>query len=562
LTVSAAPEADLDPYPLAAITTPTGGPEAYLDAGARATATTDTGKPSDTIDQAAHQLVRNEPGWSGAFGEPFTVTYAYRASAPAQMPSDTGGFERFNAAQIAQTELALRAWSDVANIKFVRVGSGTSGDGAYSNDATILMGDYTTGESGAAAFTYFPGSTASTASAGDMWVNATQAYNTSPTMGNYGGSVLVHELGHAIGLQHPSDYDAASGASFTYAADASYYEDDRQYTVMSYFSESDTGADYGGLFPAAPQLDDIAADQLLYGPNMATRTGDTVYGFHANADEPWFIASSSSSKLIFAVWDAGGRDTFDFSGYGQNQLIDLRAGNFSNVGGLIGNVAIAQNVTIENAVGGSGADVIHGNGADNSLLGGAGADTLDGGFAGNDTMFGGDGGDSIAGGPGFDQINGNGGADTIDGGAGGNDWLLGGQGDDLITAHSGSPIENGNIGADTIIGGDGANFLRGGQGADSLVGGPGADQISGDMGGDTMTGGPGADIFQFSPGAGHDRITDFNPGEGDRIELHGVATYSLSQNGADAVVSYGSGDTIVLAGVDSAKIPSGSILLA
>ena len=51
--------------------------------------------------------------------------------------------------------------------------------------------------------------------------------------GNYGGTTLIHELGHAIGLGDLSSYDAAADAVITYASDASYYEDDRQYTVMS-----------------------------------------------------------------------------------------------------------------------------------------------------------------------------------------------------------------------------------------------------------------------------------------------------------------------------------------
>jgi serralysin len=335
-------------------------PQSFLDADARAGVVAENGKLSYSIDQAATQLLRDDDTWS-SMGQAFTVTYAYRASAPTTMPSDTGGFQQFNAAQINETELAIKAWEDVANIHFVRIGSGTAGFAAYSNSAAILFGDYTTGETGSAAFTYFPGSTAASSSAGDVWVNGTLSYNLNPTVGNYGGMTLVHEIGHAIGLEHPSDYDASTNSTLTYGADASYYEDDRQYTVMSYFSESNTGANFGGAYAASPLLDDIAAAQKAYGANMATRLGDTVYGFNANADEPWFIASSSASKLVFAVWDAGGTDTLDFSGYSNNQLIDLRPGNFSNVGGLTGNVAIAQNVTIEDAVGGSGADVIYGN---------------------------------------------------------------------------------------------------------------------------------------------------------------------------------------------------------
>jgi hypothetical protein len=55
------------------------------------------------------------------------------------MPLDASGFERFTNEQTAAVGHALSRWSEMANIKFVRVGA--SGDG-YSNDATILFGDY------------------------------------------------------------------------------------------------------------------------------------------------------------------------------------------------------------------------------------------------------------------------------------------------------------------------------------------------------------------------------------------------------------------------------------
>ena len=106
-----------DPYAAAAMTLDGGGPLAFLNADQR-TGIADNGKPSLTIDEAANKLVGGAPGWSRALGVGATVTYAYRADAPAVMPDDAGGFERFSTAQIDQAELALRAWADVANIRF------------------------------------------------------------------------------------------------------------------------------------------------------------------------------------------------------------------------------------------------------------------------------------------------------------------------------------------------------------------------------------------------------------------------------------------------------------
>src|SRR5689334_22974578 len=119
-----------DPYPALNQTAfgPDGLAVSYLNADQRV-GTADNGKPSETIDQAANTLVGGAPGWSGALGVGFTVTYAYRANAPFPMPSDIAGFSQFSAAQIDQTELALKAWSDVANIHFARVGFGDSGPG-------------------------------------------------------------------------------------------------------------------------------------------------------------------------------------------------------------------------------------------------------------------------------------------------------------------------------------------------------------------------------------------------------------------------------------------------
>ena len=521
-------------------------PQFYLNGDERTGATVN-GKPSLSVETAGLTLVGFDRGWSSALGEPYTITYGFRSTQPDAMPDDSAGFSRFNPAQIQQAELALTSWSDVANITFVRVGSGSSDEAAYSNQASILFSNYSSGVEGASAFAFLPGNPAISARSGDVWLNVSLGYNATPTANNYGGAVIVHELGHAIGLSHPSNYDAVAGQTFTYAANAEYYQDSRQYTVMSYFNEGNTGASYSGRYASAPQLDDIAAAQAEYGVNTTTRTGDTTYGFGSNAGRSWFEATAST-KVVFAVWDAGGTDTLDFSGYSNGQKIDLREGHFSDVGGLVGNVAVAAGAKIEDARGGSGVDTIYGNALANWLRGEAGDDTING-LAGDDRLDGNDGNDTITGGDGFDRINGNIGNDFAYGGEG-VDWVVGGQNNDQLFGEAGDDIVYGNLGNDICYGGMGSDIVRGGQGDDVLSGDDGNDWLAGDRGADNITGGLGADIFYSFAGSGSDLITDFNRAQGDRIQLDAGQARSIYQSGANAIIDLGGGDQVILVGVD------------
>ncbi|HEI9711375.1 TPA: M10 family metallopeptidase [Serratia marcescens] len=354
-------------------------------------------KPSYDIEQAGIQIARGEQTWNGVHvtGQNATITYSFPAwvSGKHNIAGDTI-HSAFNAEQQAQAKLSLQSWSDVTNIKFVEV-SGYQ----YSN---ITFGNIDAPRTQAYALLPHTTSYGHTVYdergfdvSGQSWYSTSGTGNLHPELGNYGRLTFTHEIGHTLGLNHPGDYNASSNplANPTYA-DASYAEDTRGFSVMSYFDETITGSDFGGYYAAAPLLDDIAAIQHLYGANMTTRTGDTVYGFNSNTDRDFYTATDSNQKLIFAVWDAGGNDTLDFSGYSQNQRINLNESSFSDVGGLKGNVSIAAGVTIENAIGGSGNDVIVGNDADNVIKGGAGDDVIYGG-GGRDQLWGGSGNDTF-----------------------------------------------------------------------------------------------------------------------------------------------------------------------
>ena len=544
------------------------GPNFFLNADDRGVFGPN-GKPSLSSTDAGAQITRSNQSWATGLGTAATVTYAFRDSVTT-MPTDTAGFSQFNATQIAASVLAFAAWSDVANITFQRVQNAGS---EFSNNATILLGNYSSGQAGAAAFAYLPGgspgATGFSQVQGDVWINSSLSYNAVPVQQGYGQLTLLHEIGHAIGLSHPAAYNASADGNITYSGSAIYYEDSLQYSVMSYFSERETGGDFrtngSGVrrYASAPLLDDISAAQRLYGANMSTRTGDTVYGFNSTAGQLWFNANNELSALIFSVWDAGGIDTFDFSGYLNNgQVIDLRQGSFSSVGGLVGNVSIAIGAVIENAIGGSGSDTFRGNSANNRFTPNTGTDIVDGGL-GTDTVV-------FSGVRAAYTVTWNGQTGTITGNGQNvtvtNVEFLQFTDQTIAATPTGGVVVGGDItnetingtaladvigglgGVDTINGLAGNDNLNGGSGNDTLNGGDDSDILIGGLGNDTLDGGAGIDRADY---AGAGAAVTVNLGSGSSSGGAGVDTLSLIENVTGSVFNdtlTGDGNANILIG--------------
>jgi serralysin len=268
------------------------------------------GKPSYTVDQAATQLLRDGAAYRDFDGNgKIDLTYTFLTSASSSTMNKHGiaGFSQFNAQQKAQAVLAMQSWADVAKVTFTEKASG--------GDGHMTFGNYSSGQDGAAAFAYLPGTGAGYD--GTSWYLTNNSYtpNKTPDLNNYGRQTLTHEIGHTLGLAHPGDYNAGNGNP-TYN-DATYGQDTRGYSLMSYWSESNTNQNFskGGVeaYASGPLIDDIAAIQKLYGANYNTRAGDTTYGFNSNTGRDFLSATSNADKLVFSVWDGGGNDTLDFS---------------------------------------------------------------------------------------------------------------------------------------------------------------------------------------------------------------------------------------------------------
>jgi len=230
-------------------------------------------------------------------------------------------------------------------------------------------------------------------------VMAHSSYDYSPT--GYGYYVLLHEIGHALGLKHTFEGRNTLPAS----------EDDSDRTVMSY------EVNWGGEFHLRTY--DIIALQSVYGPPKV-RLGNTSYRF-------------GKDKVIF---DGGGKDTINASHLGEKVHLDLNGGTWNWIGRKSSSILDDNQVwlghftRIENAVGGSGDDTILGNELANTLRGGRGNDVLKG-RGGDDTLHGGAGNDILMGGSGKDRLYGGDGNDTLSGGAG-VDVLTGGKGRDVF----------------------------------------------------------------------------------------------------------------------------------
>lgn len=325
-------------------------------------------------------------------------------------------------------------------------------------------------------------------------------------------------------------------------------------------NELDGGRGNDSLYSGAgsDNLNGGAGDDTL---NSIGQTADVLNG--GLGDD--LLESDGGANLLIGGF---GVDTVSFATAAANSVIDLAAGQASQVGAATVDILFQ----VENAVGGAADDQITGTADVNLLSGGGGKDTIEG-AGGNDTLDGGDGVDDLKGGDGDDLLlgvlgddkaNGGLGADTLNGGDG-RDRLTGDSGDDLLDGDIGNDVLNGGRNNDTLNGGDGGDtlngdqnldVLNGGAGADKLNGGDDQDTLSGGEGVDTHTGGSGADTFVFSATAGNvtDVIADFEDTGAISDDLIDVTAYGFASvaaitataDGDDVLLDFGDGDRVRL----------------
>ena len=284
------------------------------------------------------------------------------------------------------------------------------------------------------------------------------------------------------------------------------------------------------------------AETSAMGPITGSAGSDALLG-GADDDVYSFAVAATPAEVDTVIELANeGRDLLDFSGVTVAVTVNLTSDGTTAPNSLASHAnrtvrtgAVGQAANFEGARGGSGADAITGNAADNFLDGGVGNDTLTG-NAGNDTLSGGAGLDSLVGGVGNDMLN----------GGDGNDALLGGADNDLyffqaataaeidtlteiagpaegidrldfsslsiavsvslgsdaaLASHANRTVKTAAAGQaanfEEALGGAGNDILSGNSATNRLEGGGGNDLLNGLAGNDSLIGGLGDDVYFF-----------------------------------------------------------------
>ncbi|MGB6295043.1 MAG: DUF4347 domain-containing protein, partial [Rivularia sp. (in: cyanobacteria)] len=213
----------------------------------------------------------------------------------------------------------------------------------------------------------------------------------------------------------------------------------------------------------------------------------------------------------------------------QSAVLDITDNDEQNTTSNQNGISLAGTFGNDNLAGKAGDDKLQGINGDDLLRGLAGNDQLTGG-SGKDTLSGGEGNDNLTGNFGNDSLQGNNGDDFLQGNSG-NDTLEGNEGSDQLEGNTGDDQLQGNAGNDLLKGGLGNDILEGNQENDWLMGEAGEDILIGGTGVDLLNGGDGADTFYFNaPNEGRDLILDFDPSQGDKIQVSatGFNTNSLT----------------------------------